>query len=121
MNEDKYSDFVWSRTKDGQAILDGMSPTKAELLHSAIGISGEAGELLDAIKKHVFYGKPLDRANVIEELGDIEFYLQMMRTAFGVDCREVIEANVSKLSKRYPQGYTDRDAIERKDKQDGQA
>ena len=118
MDEDKYSDFVWSRTKDGQAILDGISPTKAELLHAAVGVSGEAGELLDAIKKHVFYGKLLDRVNVVEELGDIEFYLQMMRTALGVEHHEIIEANVSKLSKRYPQGYTDRDAIERYDKQD---
>ena len=121
MDEDKYSDFVWSRTKDGQAILDGISPTKAELLHAAIGVSGEAGELLDAIKKHVIYNKPLDLANVIEELGDIEFYLQMMRTALRIEHHEIIEANVSKLSKRYPQGYTDRDAIQRKDKQDEQA
>jgi NTP pyrophosphatase (non-canonical NTP hydrolase) len=118
MDEDKYSDFVWSRTKDGLAIIEGMNPTAAEFLHAAIGVSGEAGELLDAIKKYVIYGKPLDRANVIEELGDIEFYLQMMRTALRIEHHEIIEANVSKLSKRYPQGYTDRDAIERKDKQD---
>lgn len=120
MDEDKYSDFVWSHTKDGQAILDGMSSTKAELLHAAVGICGEAGELLDAIKKHVIYNKPLDCVNVVEELGDIEFYLQMMRTALGIEHHEIIEANVSKLSRRYPQGYTDRDAIERKDKQNGQ-
>ena len=119
MDEKDYADFVWSRTKDGAAIVDGMNPIKAELLHAAIGICGEASELLDAIKKHVIYGKVLDRANVVEELGDIEFYLQMMRTALGVGVDEITKANVAKLSRRYPIGYTDQAAIERKDKQDG--
>lgn len=119
MYEENYSDFVWSRTKTGEAIIEGLSWEKAELLHAAIGICGEAGELLDAIKKHVIYGKPLDRVNVIEELGDIEFCLQMMRTTLRLGHHEIIEANVEKLKKRYPIGYTDRAAIERKDKQDG--
>lgn len=114
-----YKEFVWSRTKDGKAILSGISSGNAELLHAAIGICGEAGELLDAIKKHVIYGKVFDRVNVVEELGDIEFYMQMMRTALCVERIEILRANVEKLSKRYPVGYTDQAAIERKDKQDG--
>lgn len=121
MSDLDYIDFVWSRTKDGAAIVDGLNPIKAELLHAAIGICGEAGELLDAIKKHAIYGKLLDRDNVIEELGDIEFYLQAMRTTLMIGRSEIIKANVEKLAKRYPVGYTDQAAIERKDKQDEQA
>lgn len=46
--------------------------------HALLGIIGELGELTDAHKKHAIYEKPLDRGNVIEELGDIRFYLQML-------------------------------------------
>ena len=44
-----------------------------------VGVSGEAGELLDAVKKAVIYRKPLDLENVIEELGDLEFYMEGLR------------------------------------------
>ena len=87
------------------------------LLHAVVGVSGEAGELLDAIKKAWVYGKPLDRNNVIEELGDIEFYLEAARAELGVTRDEVIQANREKLIKRYPTGYTDSAAIARADKE----
>jgi NTP pyrophosphatase (non-canonical NTP hydrolase) len=86
------------------------------LLHAAIGIAGEGGELLDAVKKTWVYGRELDRANVIEELGDLEFYAQAMRTLLGLSREEVLAANVAKLGKRYPGGYTDAHAIARLDK-----
>jgi NTP pyrophosphatase (non-canonical NTP hydrolase) len=86
------------------------------LVHSAIGIAGEAGEILDAIKKIWVYNAAIDRENLIEELGDLEFYMQALRTRIGVSRTEVINANVSKLQRRYPKGYTDRAARERLDK-----
>ena len=85
-------------------------------MHCAIGISGEAGELLDAVKKLWVYGKPLDRTNAIEELGDIEWYMQAMRDLIGVTREDVIAANVEKLTKRYPVKYTDELAVARLDK-----
>lgn len=86
------------------------------LMHAAAGIAGEAGELLDAIKKVWVYGKPIDRDNVIEELGDIEWYMQALRSLLGITREETIEANLAKLARRYPNGYTDRAAQERADK-----
>jgi NTP pyrophosphatase (non-canonical NTP hydrolase) len=87
------------------------------LAHAAMGISGEAGELLDAIKKHWAYNKPLDKENVIEELGDLEFYMQALRIVIGVPRSYIIEKNVEKLSKRYHTGkYSDSQAQERADK-----
>lgn len=86
------------------------------LLHATIGIAGEAGELLDAIKKHWVYGKPLDIDNVVEELGDIEFYCQALRSLIGRPRLQILEANVTKLRKRYPAGYTDAHAAARLDK-----
>ena len=41
-----------------------------DLMHAALGLSGEAGEFADAIKKHLVYGRELDRENAIEELGE---------------------------------------------------
>lgn len=84
----------------------------------AIGVSGEAGELLDAIKKVVIYNKPIDRENVVEELGDIEFYLEGLRQSLGITREETIAANINKLGKRY-EGlkYSDQAAQDRADKQ----
>lgn len=105
-----YPEFVAARFTKKATSEDG-------LMHAAIGITGEGGELLDATKKLWVYGKALDRANAIEELGDLEFYMQAYRALLGVTRQEVLEANVAKLLKRYPTGYTDALAIARKDKQ----
>jgi NTP pyrophosphatase (non-canonical NTP hydrolase) len=105
-----YSDFVAARFTKRHTGDDG-------LMHCAVGISGEAGELLDAVKKLWVYGKPLDRANAIEELGDIEWYMEALRGLLGVTRDEVIAANVAKLEVRFPIQYTDELAIARLDKQ----
>lgn len=88
-----------------------MTDEDAHLLHMAVGIASEAGELLDAVKKKVIYRKVLDRENVIEELGDLEFYLEGIRQGLGVSREET-------LGKRY-EGlmYTDKAAQERADKE----
>jgi NTP pyrophosphatase (non-canonical NTP hydrolase) len=104
-----YADFVAARFTKKHQGEDG-------LMHCAVGISGEAGELLDAVKKTWVYGKPLDRANAIEELGDIEWYMEALRGLLGVSRDEVIAANVSKLEVRYPVAYSDELALARLDK-----
>lgn len=86
------------------------------MMHAAIGIAGEGGELLDACKKHWIYNKPLDYNNVIEELGDTLFYIQAAANKLGVTIDEIIDLNIIKLRNRYPQGYTDAAAIARADK-----
>lgn len=109
-----YAEFVQRLAKD-------MGSPTLDLLHAAVGVSGEAGELLDAVKKHWAYGKELDRENVIEELGDLMFYMQMMMMIIGVGAIEVIEANVHKLSKRYASmSYSNEQAIARADKTEGE-
>lgn len=82
-----------------------------------MGISGEVGELLDAVKKHVFYKKPLNIEHIIEELGDIEFYMEAFRQCLDIDRRECLQANIDKLLTRYPSGsFSNEDAIARADK-----
>ena len=110
MTHDDYSDFVAALFKDMK------SPT-LNLLHAAVGISGEAGELLDAVKKHWAYEKDLDKENVIEELGDLEFYMQALRNEIGVPRSYILSQNIAKLSKRYATlKYSNEQAQERADK-----
>ena len=112
-----YEQFVAKQVKRPQEIIETMTPAKVDLLHAAVGISGEAGELLDAVKKHVIYNKDLDVDNVIEELGDVEFHLAAIRQRLLITRSEILARNMSKLQKRYPVGYTDKATQERVDKQ----
>jgi len=85
-------------------------------LHAGVGISGEAGEILDALKKTWVYGKELDRENLKEELGDILFYIVALTEMLGTTLGEIQLGNIAKLEKRYPFGYSDTAAQARADK-----
>lgn len=111
-----YPEFVRSILKPALAIYPTVTVAKVNLLHLALGISGEAGELTDPIKKHFAYDQPLDRENMIEEMGDMEFYLEALRQELGISRETIIAANIAKLQKRYEEGYSDKAAAERKDK-----
>lgn len=112
-------ELVLTLTKPGNEILKTLNPSKVHLLHMAFGIAGEAGELLDAIKKATIYNKPLDLGNVIEELGDLEFYMQGLRIALAISRAETLQNNIVKLKERYHSGtYTDKEAQERADKKE---
>ena len=96
-----HSLMVRTLAKDPRQILDEITPRRMNLLHAAVGISGEAGELLDAVKKACIYNKTLDTVNIIEELGDLEFYMEQLRQELGVTRVECLSANMAKLAVRY--------------------
>jgi NTP pyrophosphatase (non-canonical NTP hydrolase) len=113
-----HADLVRALVKPGADIVATMTPENADLIHAAIGISGEAGELLDGVKKAVIYNKPLDRENIVEELGDLEFYMEQLRQRLDITREETLEGNIQKLSKRYAGlSYSDQKAQDRADKQ----
>ena len=86
-------------------------------MHAALGVCGEAGELADAIKKHVVYGKELDRTNIVEELGDLRFYMQAVQNLYHISEIELLQHNADKLATRYVNlNYSDMAAITRADK-----
>lgn len=103
--------------KDGHDIVQTFDWRDAHITHMTMGICGEAGELLDAVKKAVIYKKPLDRENVVEELGDMLFYMQDLMRHLGITWNEVLHFNIDKLKARYPEGYSDAAAQARLDKQ----
>lgn len=115
-----YQEFVRALSKPGQDIVKEITPMDAHRLHMAVGISGEAGELLDAVKKAVIYRKPLDVANVKEECGDLLFYITGILDSIGSNLDEVIAENMGKLSKRYHSlSYSNAHAVQRLDKEHG--
>ena len=80
------------------------------LLTAALGMSAEAGEFTEIIKKIVFQGKPVNNENLWHlkrELGDVMWYVMQACIGLGVDLNDVIEMNIDKLKSRYPGGEFD--------------
>lgn len=87
-----------------------------ELIHSCLGLAGEAGEVVDLIKKSVSYGTPIYTGHLLEECGDTLHYLARILDYWGFTLEDAKKHNLDKLHKRFPNGYSNKDAIERNDK-----
>lgn len=120
LNEE-HAAMVARLAKPGADILAQLDAAKCDLWHMASCVPGEAGELFDAVKKFVIYGKgAIDIENVVEELGDLEFYMAGVRKALGITRERTLQANIAKLegkNGRYKEGYSDAAALNRADKQ----
>jgi len=78
------------------------------LLTASVGISAESGEFMEIVKKMIFQGKPCNEDNLEHlkiELGDIMWYVAQACLALEVDMDEVLDTNIKKLEKRYPDGH----------------
>jgi NTP pyrophosphatase (non-canonical NTP hydrolase) len=116
-----HPELVVATKKPAETLLKAFTAKQADLIHMILGISGEAGELLDTVKKHAVYQKELDITNIMEELGDIEYYLEGFRQILGINREEVLAGNIEKLRARYESvtgelAYSDDAAIARADK-----
>lgn len=104
---------------DYEAIIKRMTDRCViRLDHAGKGLCTEAGEFQDMLKKHIFYGKPLDFVNLMEEVGDILWYvalavdvLRKLKVVESFD--EVLTLNIEKLAKRYPEKFKEWDALNR--------
>ncbi|MCR5490833.1 MAG: nucleoside triphosphate pyrophosphohydrolase family protein [Bacilli bacterium] len=83
------------------------------LINAVMGLCGEAGETIDIVKKHLHQGHELDRDGLINELGDVAWYLAEACTALDVSLSEVLERNIAKLKKRYPEGFETEKSVHR--------
>lgn len=88
---------------------------KENLGHSAMGIVGEAGEIVELMKKHLYYGKNLDVAKLKDEIGDVLFYIQSLTHLISSSIEECLDLNTAKLTARYPNGFNLQDSIAKKD------
>ncbi len=103
MNSKEYiKDAVRTESTDFSAIDQRLQSIGTKrLLHAGIGLATESGEFLDALKKHIFYGKDLDRVNLAEEIGDIFWYTAIIADELGFDFESVMKNNIEKLRARY--------------------
>ena len=108
VTSDASKDFV--ALADRLVELDGKGANIERLLTAGVGINAEGGEFLEIIKKMVFQGKPWNRDNrehLIIELGDVMWYVAQATMALGISMEDVLDTNVKKLAKRYPEGTFD--------------
>lgn len=84
-----------------------------DIANAAMGISGEAGEVTDLVKKAMFQGHELSKGKVIEELGDLMWYAALMAELVGTTLEEIMDANIKKLWKRYPDGFSEQASVNR--------
>lgn len=83
------------------------------LIVFVLGLGGEAGEVIDLVKKHIGHGHALDRDKLRTELGDVLWYVSAIAGALGFTLEEVAQANIDKLKKRYPDGFTTERSVNR--------
>ena len=108
VTSDASKDFV--ALADRLVELDGKGANIERLLTAGVGINAEGGEFLEIIKKMVFQGKAWNRDNrehLIIELGDIMWYVAQATMALGISMEDVLDTNIKKLAKRYPDGMFD--------------
>ncbi len=91
--------------------LSNVSSTR--ILHGVMGVTTEAGELMDAVKKHLIYGKALDAVNLKEEMGDVLWYLAILCHELDTNFESLMQTNIKKLSARFPDKFTEHHAQNR--------
>lgn len=86
-----------------------------ELVAWTMGVGGESGEIVDYVKKVIFHGHPLDREKLKLEIGDNLYYLARLANLLNYSLEEVAKANIEKLKKRYPEGFSTERSVNRAD------
>lgn len=94
------------------AALGGTREQDIDTVHAILGKATEAGELLEALKLGMD-GQALDRTNLMEELGDGQWYDAILANALGFTFEEVQQININKLRARFPDKFTEYDAQNR--------
>ncbi|MEK4707057.1 nucleoside triphosphate pyrophosphohydrolase family protein [Bacillus sp. FSL R10-2780] len=85
--------------------------------NAALGLTGEAGEVADLVKKAIYHGHGFQPAHcpgeangnvhkLALELGDIMYYVGIMAHEMGYTLQDIAEMNIKKLAKRYPDGFS---------------
>ena len=86
---------------------------KDVLINGVMGLCGESGEAIDIVKKWLAQGHELDKEKLAKELGDIAWYLAETAAAIDLPLEDVFQANIDKLKKRYPEGFSAEKSVNR--------
>ena len=99
--------------KQAMTTLNPALDRKDVLINGVMGLCGESGEAIDIVKKWLAQGHELDREKLAKELGDIAWYLAETAWALDIPLEEILQANIDKLKKRYPQGFDSNRSVHR--------
>lgn len=86
---------------------------KEVLINSVMGLCGESGEAIDIVKKWMAQGHELDKEHLARELGDIAWYLAEAATVLEIPLEDILQDNIDKLKKRYPDGFETKKSLVR--------
>lgn len=86
--------------------INSANSPKDNLINAALGLTGEAGEVADLVKKHIYHGHELDIDKLVKELGDVLWYIAQACRAINVPMDTVAVTNIEKLLDRYPTAFT---------------
>lgn len=116
--EPESADFVTADWYQAQAMRTAKDQSEGEnLIEAALGLTGEAGECADVIKKWLCQGHELDAGKLIGEIGDVLWYAALLARVLGVSLGEVMIKNVAKLRERYPDGFDPERSRNREEKE----
>lgn len=90
-------------------------PQRDGILNALLGLTGEAGECADYLKKVLFHGHELDLERIKKEIGDVHYYCAVLAHELGLTLSDVAEENIAKLRARYPSGWSQEASINRKE------
>ena len=116
MELNKYQ-FMSKRTLPHADYYKNPVAKRDQLFNMLLGMNGEVGEVTEILKKHLCHGHELNIEEVEKELGDVLFYIAGLASTLNIQLDVVAEKNLTKLSKRYPNGFTTEDSIKRVDAQ----
>ena len=111
--EDYIKGVLRHESKDFDAICERIDNRMIRIIHAVMGLATESGELIDQVKKHIFYGKPLDEVNLVEECGDLLWYMAIMLDCLGLSFEKTMDINNKKLTLRYGDKFTEDAATNR--------
>lgn len=101
--------------RGGYAIVDAIGldsyPASKDYLHAVMGIVTEGGELAKTVVDATRQSPGVDRENAIEEIGDVLWYIAIACDALGVNIEDAMRANIAKLKSRYPERFTESNAL----------
>jgi NTP pyrophosphatase (non-canonical NTP hydrolase) len=106
MNFDEYS-------KEALRSANQYDDSEREVLISALGLAGEAGEVADYLKKVYGHGHKMNVKKLVRELGDVLWYVNRLAVAVGVTLEDIANENIVKLDERYPHGFSSEASINR--------
>lgn len=109
----EYAEYQEKAERTLAPVEDTLRPGLGQELHMALGMVTEAGEIADAYKKELAYGKKLDDVNIAEEIGDLMWYIANLCKMKGFDFHQICATNIAKLQARYPEKFTEDDALNR--------